>query len=579
MAVLPTGLWAQSPVRTRATDMSVGDVSGDQEFVAIGRVKIVERNAQGAVRYGLVDDFGTVVAQLGSTRTTNLRDYVDRRVGVQAQAVTDRKGRLPNILVDRVTLLEDDGGAIRQTTYVGDELSDETLQPIPARREVAAAEFVTDGGPVEEVWEGPIVDEGYAGAVLGDHVGSVCGDPSCGIGSCTGHACRTCGTTCGPSGWFWVRPEYLLWWTSGMSVPPLVTTSQAGTSREDAGVLGLDSTSILYGGDEILTMAQDGFRIRFGGWLAPNQTWGWEGDYLFLGTTTENFTASSDFSGSPILARPFFNINPRVGGDGALDPPAREDSELVAFPGVIAGTVTVDATTELQSAGARLIWNACCKSYGCNRCRNRCNLGTYSRVDFLMGYRYMQLDDSLVIREELTSLASTTADRAVFDIFDRFETKNEFHGVELGTQWQTGWRRWSLELLTRLALGNVRQTVDINGGTTITPLAGTPESFTGGLLALDSNIGSYTQDRFGMIPQLGATLGFQLTPRMRTTFGYTLLYWSNVARAGEQIDTDINPDQLPDPLSPIVGPLRPEFVFRETSFWAQGMNFGVDYRW
>ena len=52
-----------------------------------------------------------------------------------------------------------------------------------------------------------------------------------------------------------------------------------------------------------------------------------------------------------------------------------------------------------------------------------------------------------------------------------------------------------------------------------------------------------------------------------------------VARPGEQIDLDVNPDLLPPREPPVSGPARPRFVYDGTDFWAQGLNVGLDYRW
>src|SRR5262245_25821908 len=43
---------------------------------------------------------------------------------------------------------------------------------------------------------------------------------------------------CGPAGCMWVNVEYLLWWAKGSPLPPLVSTSPAGTPVTSAGVLG-----------------------------------------------------------------------------------------------------------------------------------------------------------------------------------------------------------------------------------------------------------------------------------------------------------------------------------------------------
>jgi hypothetical protein len=58
--------------------------------------------------------------------------------------------------------------------------------------------------------------------------------------------------------------------------------------------------------------------------------------------------------------------------------------------------------------------------------------------------------------------------------------------------------------------------------------------------------------------------------------GYSLVYWSKVIRAGEQIDLNVNPSQFPP--GDLVGAPQPQFRAVTTDFWAQGLNFGLDFR-
>jgi len=78
------------------------------------------------------------------------------------------------------------------------------------------------------------------------------------------------------------------------------------------------------------------------------------------------------------------------------------------------------------------------------------------------------------------------------------------------------------------------------------------------------------------------TLGYDLTPRLKATVGYTLLYWTNVARPGDQIDLNVDPRQFP-PVNPLQPPpptatAQPAFALHTSDFWAQGLNVGLDYR-
>ena len=404
---------------------------------------------------------------------------------------------------------------------------------------------------------------------------------SCG----TYQPCGCCDCSCGPPGWLWLRGEYLLWWTKGMDTPPLITTSPAGTPIGDAGVLGTPGVEILYGNDEILTDARSGYRIRFGGYLGPCRRFGWLGEYFSV-TESDAYAVSSDGNGLPIIARPFFNVNPRDAA-GNPNPPAGNDSELVSFPDVLRGEIRVDSDSQFQGAAGRLRYNICCKEAcgGCTSpgygyrygCAQPCGYPAFCRVDLTAGYRYYGLDESLTITEDLTSLQSANPGR--FEITDRFETRNDFNGGELGMMIESGVNRWTLDCLMRIAIGGVKQEASISGETTISPLTGPAETFSGGLLAQNSNIGTYSRDEFTMAPEINANLGFYLTPRFRALVGYTFIYWGNVLRPGDQIDLDVNPDQLPPPLDPIEGPLRPEYVFRQTDFWAHGLNVSLDLRW
>ncbi len=291
-----------------------------------------------------------------------------------------------------------------------------------------------------------------------------------GCQSCGGGGCESCGiqsyggscTTCAAPGQFcicfpshgWVHAEYLSWYPDGMRIPALVTTSSPSTtSRANAGVLGLPTTSTLFGGNDILDQNWSGFRIRFGWWLASLPGWGVEGEYVGLGERTDSFFRQS--TGTPILARPFFNTLTGF-----------EDSELVAYPGVIGGNIAVDATSRFDGAAVRFKRQLCC-SNGCGYSPICCQTVPVStRLDATIGYRFWELKESLQVHERLTSQLPN--DPGMFDIIDRFDTRNLFNGAELGVVWQgrRGW--WSMDILMRLGIGNNNQTVTINGSTAIT---------------------------------------------------------------------------------------------------------------
>jgi len=345
-----------------------------------------------------------------------------------------------------------------------------------------------------------------------------------------------------------------------MDLPPLVTRSPNDIAEVDAGVRGTRGLEVLFGDDEYLTDSLNGGRLRVGLWLDACQTWAVEGE--FFSTATEEVSFSQTSGGQPVLGRPFYDL---VNG--------QERAELIAFPGRIAGTVSVHADTQLQGGGVsfrRLL----AQGDGCGDTFFANVPAAYThRLDGLIGYRFVELDDSVTIHEDLTTLDTP----GNFDVTDRFESRSQFNGVDFGASYRRARGCWTLDLLAKLAIGTTRQTVNISGSTTRDQPA--VETADGGILALPgANIGRFKRDRFSVVPELGATLGYQLTDHLRATVGYTFIYWSNVVRAGDQIDLDINPNLIPFS-GQTGGPARPDFTFVDSDYWVQGISFGGEYRW
>jgi hypothetical protein len=381
--------------------------------------------------------------------------------------------------------------------------------------------------------------------------------------------------------------EYLLWGTKGMFIPPLATT---GPGASNPGILGQPGTVILFGNEAINGDMRSGGRITLGTWLNEGQTWGLSGEYFGLADAGESFFAASNANGVPTISRPYFTV---YGIDGSGDlKPAGQNAELVALEGVLSGSLGVETYTSLQGGGLFLRRTFCCKNMcwdscdsSCTNCTTSCtDAGTSGvpggvRVGMFGGYRFMLLGDGVSITEDLTAIASSPADQGQFLINDKFNSNNQFHGGELGFVAEARRERWTFELLSRLALGNNYQTVQIDGSTVISGSQQDDGTYQGGLLALPTNIGTYSRNQFSVIPQLNANIGYNLTPRLRAIVGYTFLYWGNVARAGEQISLDVNETYIPAAFATPQGPRRPAFIWQPNDFWAQGLNLGLDYFW
>jgi hypothetical protein len=376
---------------------------------------------------------------------------------------------------------------------------------------------------------------------------------------------ETCAAPCGQSccfgrGRFWGSAEFLLWWIKDGNAPPLVTTGPPGSG----GVLGAPGTRTLFGGN-LGYDERPGARFTIGSWLDCDCTKGIELSYFFLDGGSKGFGAASS---TAVLSRPFFNVVTGL-----------PDAQVVAFPGVASGGIRTSSDSSLQGADLNMLCNLCCRPACCptDCCATDCSRHAGFRLDVLAGPRWMQLNEDLIITEQLTDTATGTS----FTVVDRFETRNNFYGGQIGAraEWQRG--RCFVNLLGKVALGVTQQTVRISGTTVFAEPGAEPSVQQGGLLALPTNIGSYSRNAFSVIPEFGVNVGCQVTDRLRAFAGYTFMYWSNVVRPGDQIDLAINPTQLPTAAGPgtLVGPARPAFAFRDTDFWAQGISVGVEFRW
>jgi hypothetical protein len=366
-----------------------------------------------------------------------------------------------------------------------------------------------------------------------------------------------------PGELFWFNAEYLLWWTkTGPQPGPLVTTGSTTTF----GALGSPDTHVLFGGSGWDYDAFSGGRFGAGFWFDRGCSYGLEASGFLLETRPIRFEARSDASGAPVLARPVVN---------ALFTPGLETVELISAPNVATGAVSVSSTSNLWG------WEI--------DFTDRFYDDHTLHVDLLVGFRYLHLDEDIDIAQASNLLpggiagfaGSSVAPPSSVAIFDHFDAVNRFYGLELGARTEYKKDHVFVNLLTKVALGSTNESVHIAGASVSPATSGGVTAVPGGLLALASNSGHHTHDDFAVVPELGFNIGYQITPLLRAYIGYTLLYWSDVVRPGAQMSRTVNPALIPTStvFGTPGGPLQPAFVLDRTDFWAQGINFGLEFRY
>jgi hypothetical protein len=329
----------------------------------------------------------------------------------------------------------------------------------------------------------------------------------------------------------WLDLELLLWFRPGSDLPPLVSTGPISVSRT---IFGNETV-----GDELSV----GGRITIGRWFDPSHT----GGIMLRYFLTEEQDVEFNSTGQPLVARPFIDVTPGSPAFGA------ESALFVNSPSGPTGDVSVQLSSNLTGGDVIFRWLV-----HSNECAD---------IDFLLGYMTTKIDEDLSISHTLSASGVTLRGT------DVFETRNEFHGVQVGLMGNHDCLLWNFSALAKIGIGNMRQEVNIFGSEARVPPFVTSA---GGLLALPSNIGMHVQDEFALVPECGVGLSYHLTEHTDLTVGYSFMYWNQVVLPGDQIDRAVNATQARGGV--LTGEARPRIAFHETDFFVHGVNLGVHIR-
>jgi hypothetical protein len=427
----------------------------------------------------------------------------------------------------------------------------------------------------------------------------VYGCPNCGPGggsyggSPFGPYSGACGSLCGtptPCDCPWYgSADYLLWWTKGMpNSTPLVTSVAPGTPTGGTpipGAVGGAGTTVIMGGDDVDLGARQGGRFTVGRWFDPQQTIAVEGSFFFLGSDSQTQSAISlGGTAAPTLMLPIFDptgsFTGGTPGQTALLPAL---AHVFAVPGGLTGPFITHDTlydkSELMGADGYGVFNFAKSGR--------------LRFDGLFGFRWLNLDE----KQGFTTTNETTnaaPEHITFNAGDLFETSNNFYGGLLGLRaeyapddGQGGWRGgFCYRGSFLLGLGDTVERININGASSTNignPVLASPVNYAGGVFAQPSNMGNYDANHFAYVPEGNFSLGYAFASWGRVMIGYDVLYISDVARPGDQIDSGVNVYRTgvvqgaqPPIAAPATDPNRPAYSAAQSTFWAQGLTFGVE---
>lgn len=389
---------------------------------------------------------------------------------------------------------------------------------------------------------------------------------------------------------YWIEGDYLLWFIKKNPLPvPLVTSG----SYQDPlpGAIGEPHTHVVLGKRSIDMGWMQGFQVNAGGWIKHNI--GIEGSYFLLPTVSKSKSLSTSGNpGSPNYAVPIFDVSGVFGLNGI------PGETIFILPGPIANDpgflarYKLRLTSELQGAELNALYRMIDKKNFEFECSG--------------GFSWVHLHEMLLFKAHTHSVPSFPFGSGFYNVSDQFETTNDFLAAQLKIEARYQIKKWYVEAALQGALGATLQKVKVKGssqtnsGNLFFLTQGTGnETLPGGIFAEPSNIGTHKKSPFAGGVGTKIQTGLKITKNIEIHIGYAFFWISNVVRPGDQIDRKINSTRTaladasratvgtgpgpisfqagPGPSPAPNGPVRPKVPFKTTTFWAQGLDAGIQF--
>lgn len=334
----------------------------------------------------------------------------------------------------------------------------------------------------------------------------------------------------------WFGGEYLLWRIHDASPPDLAALFAATGVNASTG---LDSSN-----------ARSGFRITGGVWFDDSHCCGLEASFFFM-DMKRSFSAAST---QDVFQAGVSNIPSRIVTNLPVDTGADLD------PGDLLTSVTTGTSYfrlwGIEANFRRTVWW----------------IGGLS-VDVLAGFRNLNLDETVTLAGDFTFM-EPNPDEAVpgpedgrtvhMSTLDTVETHNQYYGGQVGASCTWHCYRLTVDALAKFGVGGTAQQISAGGQTfqsagLIEPTVGAAlvtrpaATLPGGILS-STPLTTTNRIRVSVVPELRASLGYQVTNNINAFVGYNFIWWTNVAIPGDQSSTSTSGSR---------------------DIWFQGLDFGV----
>ncbi len=337
-----------------------------------------------------------------------------------------------------------------------------------------------------------------------------------------------------------------VWYKASPTPVPIITDDLAF----------LPDTNVLLGGGTLDTNPNAGFRITGSYALDGRRAIELTGFYVPTRTTSRSVSSTGKLDSLDLLL-PFFDVTTN-----------RESWTEISYSPEYRGAAQETLSSNLGGGELNFTW-ALPPQAGW-------------KLDVIGGLRFLQLREDYTITTESPYIPPYPSD--IWTTTDQFNARNRFWGVQAGVRGTYDSGPWVGSGFAKVALGSMQQRVSINGNLVTNDFNnyGAPQTFSGGYFAMTTNSGDHTRSTFAVVPELGVSVGYRVTPSATVYVGYSFLYLSDVVRPGEQINRNVNPTYSlaygGDPPARPSGPAQPSFSWQTTDFWAQTLAVGIAVR-
>jgi hypothetical protein len=351
---------------------------------------------------------------------------------------------------------------------------------------------------------------------------------------------------------YWLRGEYVFW---AIGTGKMVEIAQEAYNSDLFNAL-LDASGQTWGDviRNLLGNDRNGFRISAGVWLDDAATFGVETSFLHVNRSSPlvlpifrrdldplerilndrtavielnpNFAPTGERIDRPLLALLLL----RRLGVPAIDERGRQIVIPLGRRDLANAQVTFEIARQTFWAFDLLGRMQLCESDGL-------------RVDGVAGYRRVYYEDNMSVRADVVTLARPLLPGTQLTSIEQIRTENTYDGALVGVDLGADCGCWTFAIRPTATIACFNADVIRSAATVVALPSRERIGFAGGTYLRAADLGTFSTNRWTVIPELGMRATCAVNQCVGLTFGTSFIYLPHAARAAPQLDIGLDPDR------------------------------------